>query len=265
MPRNIIRRSPGRGRTVAVLIAVLLLVGCPTPPPELDATARSLLWEVQQALDREAYAAAVSLLDSLAYTGHPQVHYLRGKALSTLYRFDQAEDAFETALALHPGYRGVAYQLGSNAFYLGRNRAALRHYGREEAALGRPRTRQDSAAMGAVLRQVGRVYARIGAADSAEAAYWQSLSVDANNGLGWAWLAELFGGDGKYAEALASAYRALALVPSNPEYRLLAGGAELAYGSTGRSGGTPEGSSCANAVGGGSTLQPGSLPAVDGP
>ncbi len=174
-------------------------------------------------MDRSEYVAALDILDSLASSSYPPVHYLRGRVLSELFRFDEAASAYEAALEADPRYRNASYQLGNNAFYIGQNRVALRYYGKEERNLRRLRTREDSVARGAVLRQIGRVYVRLGAPDSAEAAYRQSLAFAGGSAETWAWLAQLKETDGEYEEALKHANQALELAPSDVENHLLVG------------------------------------------
>ena len=208
---------------VALLLAAPALAGCRALPPQPDAGTREGLWQVQRALDRSEHLVALDILDSLAASSYPVVHYLRGRVLSDLFRFDEAASAYEAALESDPRYRNVSYQLGNNAFYVGQNRMALRHYGQEARHLRRLRTRQDSAAKGAVLRQMGRVYARLGVSDSAEVAYRQSLAFAGASAETWAWLAQLKEIDGEFEQALEHAQRALESAPSNAEYHLLVG------------------------------------------
>ncbi len=211
-------------RTVPVLMFTLtILAGCREAPPEPNAATRVHLWEVQRAMDRSEHLAALEILDSLATSSYPLVHYLRGRVLSDLFRFDEAASAYEAALDADPRYRNASYQLGNNAFYIGQNRVALRHYEQEERNLHRLRTREDSAAMGAVLRQMGRVYVRLGSPDSAEAAYRQSLAFAGESAETWAWLAQLKETDGEFEEALTHAKQALELAPSDAENHLLVG------------------------------------------
>ena len=74
-----------------------------------------------------------------------------------------------------------------------------------------------------MIRQIGRVYARLGAADSAKAAYRQSLAYASGTAETWAWLAQLKETDGDFEQALEHAERALEFAPSDAEYHLLVG------------------------------------------
>ena len=212
-----------RRPALALLLAFQALAACRALPPEPDAATRERLWEVQRAMDRSEHLVALQILDDLAASPYPWVHYLRGRVLSDLFRFEEADSAYEAALEIYPRYRNASYQLGNNAFYVGKNRMALRHYEREARHLRRLKIPEDSAARGAVLRQMGRVYARLGVSDSAEAAYGQSLALAGGSAETWAWLAQLKEIDGQFEQALEHAQRALELAPSEADYHLLVG------------------------------------------
>ncbi len=213
-------------------VFLILMAGCTAGSGEDDLTVterlrRTLpaqvgqfLREGQQALGMGQYTRALTLADS-ATTHAPDLadgYYLRGLALSSLYRFEAADTAFTQALLCDPQYHGAHFHLGNNAFFLGRNRDALRHYRAEREALG-----DDREARASVTLQVGRVYARLGVADSARTAYAEALALDSLNAQAYSWLAELEDDEGELEQALATARRALVLAPENLEYRYQVG------------------------------------------
>ena len=225
------------------VLAGMLVAGCGEPDRQgpsatalqrrnLDPRARTLLWDVQQAQQRQDYNRTLALIDSAAHYApdFADIFFLRGRVLTRLYRFDQAQAAFERVLELDPTYRSASYNMGNNAFLLGRNREAIEHYQRERAAfkggaeaIAREGSEADRAALASVLLQIGRVYARLGVADSARQAYQEALVIEEDNAQAWGWLAELSEDEGDLDLALSEARRAFALMPENIEYRYLVG------------------------------------------
>lgn len=194
----------------------------------VDPQVARLLYDGQQAFQREAYSRALALTDSAARYAPDlaDVHFLRGRSLSKLYRLDQAKAAFHTVLALDPAYRGAWFNLGHNAFVLGQNREALAYYQHEQDGLAPAARRgspEEKAMFSAVAAQVGRVYARLGVPDSARMAYRQALDADSTNAQAYGWLGELYQEEGDHEQALRYAQRAFDLAPRNLEYHYLMG------------------------------------------
>ncbi len=196
--------------------------------PEPDPVSRALIWDVQEAYEDQDYIHALTLLDSLLQRlpDYAQLHNLRARVLSSLYRFDEAEAAYAQARKLAPNLKGVAYAMGSNAFFRGQFRSALNHYQSEIALL----SSDDTTALGAVWAQIGRVYARLGVDDSARIAYKRALSHRPSYAQAWSWLAELDEDLGALEEALVNALRAVSLMPNEAEFNYLAGSLSVRTG-----------------------------------
>ncbi len=210
-------------RWTVAIVATALLMACRNIPRSPPASERVLLWEVERVLSRNQYPLAASLLDSLKLSKYPPTHNLRGEVLSMLYRFDEAEEAFSQALALDPVHRDAAYHLGNNFAFLGKHRPAVVHFKRFLAIVEPPINRNDSIALAAGYLQVGRAYAHMRIADSAETAYRSSIAAIPEDAKAWAALAELMDSGGEHAKALAAAKEALARDSTTVAYRLLAG------------------------------------------
>ena len=208
----------------AGLITFLLLLGaCSAERGELPSPhARELLWEIQEAFDRQLYTQALTLLDSVVVLApdYPRVHFLRGEVLSTLYRFDEAEVAFSKVLEIDPTYPGADFRKGNNAFFLGNNRQALELYQMEVNTLG---SAADSAVISTVWSQIGRVYARLGVKDSARTAFVKAVEFDQSNDQAWKWMAEMSEEDGNLEQAMTEIMQAVAVVPNNADYQYMVG------------------------------------------
>ncbi len=205
------------------LCLVLPWAGCKTEPDRGDAlprrqaepkTVRALIAS-QQALHQGRYLAALSLADSPA-KWNPRLadaHFQRGRALSELHRFEQAEAAYRKVLALNPKYRGAWFNLGNNAFRQHEYRQALTFY--QKAQRRHPTA--------ATLVYMGRTYARLGKTDSTQWAYRKAIALDSTHAAAHFHLGETYEQAGQPQKALASYRRALKQAPDNPEYRYAVG------------------------------------------
>ena len=207
---------------LCLLVGLLVLAStCTRPTRDIDPATRSLMWEVQAALEDQQYSQALVVIDS-ALEREPewaQLYKLRGKVLSSLYRFDDAESAYKRALQFEPDLQGVAYAMGNNAFFRGGYRKALAYYKAEREHV----SRADTVALSAIWAQMGRVYARLGVQDSAHKAYSIALEYRPSYGQAWAWMAELYEDEGALEEARDHSERAVMLSTEDPEFNYLAG------------------------------------------
>ena len=202
---------------------LLALAACTTPDTgqEVDPEVRALLWDVQAAIEDQAYVTALTVIDSALQQAPEwaQLHLLKGDMLTNLYRFDDAESAYQLARENAPARQGVAYVMGNNAFFVGRYRDALAYYDTERQLV----SGKDTLALGSVWAQIGRVYDRLGVADSAIIAYTNALEHQTSNGQAWAWLGELYEEEGGLDEARAAAERAIEFNQEDPEFNYMMG------------------------------------------
>ena len=222
---------PGRLFSGVVMAWLLTATGCQSgadrasePPAPIAA---AYLVEAQRALRQADFASALALTDSATQhvttnqaTFQADIHFLRGRVFSEARRYDEAEAAYHEALALNPDVRGVWFNLGNNAFRQQQYREAVGYYQREQAAYPTP----------TVLVNLGRVYAELGVADSAQWAYEKAIATDAAQPHAYARLSQLYEEEGRFEEALQQAQHALKRDPENLNYRYLVGALLLQTG-----------------------------------
>lgn len=181
-----------------------------------------LLVQAQAAQGRGEHGMALALVDSAQRRAPdlPDAHFLEGSIRSDLSDVDQAEAAFKRVVALEPNYRGAWFNLGNTAVRQGQLRQALSYYAEE-------RERHPTAPL---LTYMGRVYARLGEADSARQAFEGAIDVDADHAPAYAHLGQLYEDEGRFEEALALSQRALALAPANLDFRYIVGAQLLRTG-----------------------------------
>lgn len=206
---------------MVLLGAWLMIAGCASKSQRVDPETARLLVGSQQALYKGELRRAQVLADRAA-TRRPRVadaHFQRGRVLSVMRQYEDAEEAYLQAVSLDPSYHEAWINLGHNASRQLKYYAALRYY---EKAMG-----PEPAKVGV---HIGRAYASLGHADSARIAYEQALEADTSNAAAHLWLSVLYKDQGNLPRALQHARRALALNPDDPDYRYVVGAQLLAAG-----------------------------------
>lgn len=229
-------RSPGREDgipkehfpLVFVLLVLLIGTGCRSDAePSGDAQSRrsvdqetvTTLIKSQRALQQGALQASLVLADSVVRRAPrlADAHFQRGRALSEVKRFEEAEAAYRKVLELDPDYRGAWYNLGNNAFRQQYYEDAIRFY-REEQAL------HPSAA---TLVALGWAYEGQDEIDRARSAYEQAIEADSTHAPAYARLGQLYEDEGELEEAFRHSRRALELAPDDVNYRYVVGAQRL--------------------------------------
>lgn len=185
------------------------------PRDAVDDTTVSMLVQSQQALQQGVLRKALALADSVVERAPrlPDAHFQRGRVLSDLKRFDEAETAYREVLALDPSYQGVWFNLGNNAYRRQNFEEALQYFQNE-------REQHPSAD---TFVEIGKSYGAIGKPDSAEQAYRQALEGDSTHAAAHARLGQLYEEEGDLESALPHSRKALELEPDNVNYRYVVG------------------------------------------
>ncbi len=209
---------------VSVAVIVATLAGCSSRDDltrteqrrlEVGPEVERFLAEAQRAYQNGRFLTALSMADSAERRAPDlaDIHFLRGSVYTALNQYEMAEAAYEAALAADPEYPGAHMNLGINLVRNGALRAGLEEFEQEEAI--NPNS--------ALYLEVGRTYAKLGAADSAEMAYEKSIELDSTNTTALMWVGQLYEETGDFEKALEYSRRGLALRPDDMDYQYIVG------------------------------------------
>lgn len=174
-----------------------------------------MLVQSQRALQQGTLRKALTLADSVVRRA-PRLadgHFQRGRVLSQLKRFDEAETEYRKVLSLNPQYQGAWFNLGNNAYRRQNYESALRYFRKEQE-------RHPSAS---TLVEMGKTYGVRNAPDSARLAYERALARDSTSAEAHARLGQLYEEEGELESALEYSRRALQLDSTNVNYRYIVG------------------------------------------
>lgn len=218
------------------ILASVLWTGCGSGSEQRAGTAErrqvrpeaaALLKKSQKAFQAGAYRPALMYADSaLSHApGWADVFYTKGRIFTELKRFEQARTAYEAALAADSSYHEAQFNLANNAFRQERFQEALNRYrevlrAMDQAPDSATIYHQETERSGryAVLLQIGRTYAQLGAADSARAAYRQAIDENPSHPSAYSSLGELYKKQGAVDSALAHAEHALERATDTLQY-----------------------------------------------
>ena len=182
---------------------------------DADPKAVEFLINAQGAYEAGYYNGALVLTDSAARYAPElaDIPFLRGRILTTMRQYEPARTAYEETLKRDPAYPGVYFNLGNTAYLHGEAQEALTFYRREQSVAG----------TAAYLTQLGRAYADLGRADSAQWAYEKAIAADTTSPTAYMWLGQLYEDAGAFDEALRYSRKGLALRPGNLNYAYVVG------------------------------------------
>ncbi len=184
-----------------------------------------LLYQSRNQFQQGNYQHALSVLDSAEVyaPGFPEIYLLRGRIYTEVNQFQKADSILRKALELDPGYQGLWFRLGHNAFQQENFQEALSYYIKEKEAAAEKERQYSSEARSAVLVQMGRCYTRLGKIDSAVQVYEDVISGDSTHSGAYADLGQLYKNEGDFRKGLKYYQEATRLEPQNPEYRYFYG------------------------------------------
>ena len=212
-------------RYTVVIFCTALIAGCQEKAEiSLAPAAVPFVEAMQQAYEQGDWNAALTHADSASRyaPAYPEIGYTKGRILTSMRKFEEAEDVYSAALASGAEYAGLWYERGHNAFLQRKYREALDYYSAEKQLLEAwDRSAGDlenDEALPTITAQIGRTYALLGVPDSAQMAYEQALDSDSALAIAHAWYSELLDDQGNVEEALVHARVALEENPLEIEY-----------------------------------------------
>ncbi len=211
---------------VGLVLVVVLAGGCARDEAaELTRTERlrlkidprvgAFMARSQAALEQGNYNLALALTDSVLAV-EPVLadpHFLRGRIFSLLNLPEEALLSYKTVIELDPGYRGAWYDMGLIAFRGGRLREAIEFLENEERI----------EPTDFLYLEKGKVYARLGEADSARMAYEKSIELNPSSASAHMWLGQLMEETGDLNAALAHSLEGARIKPGDHEYQYIIG------------------------------------------
>ncbi len=188
----------------------------------IDPRAARHLVRAQNLLDEGSLQSALARTDSALAIDSTvaDVHFLRGRLFTQLSQYEDAETAYEKALAINPEKQGAWFNIGNNYFRRRQFRQALNHYVKEAERYPTP----------SLYVHMAQSYSNLGKVDSAIYAYERALATDSSHAPAHAWLGQLHKDQGQLENALDHTRQALALDTANLQYRFFAGQLLLSTG-----------------------------------
>ena len=214
-------------RRFCMMAVAVLLAGCAQDASEepltrtdelrasLPLNVQRFMLQAETAWRQGNYLHALALTDSIEkYVPElADTYFLRGRIYTDLNQLEIANAAYTTALVADEQYRGAHMNIGVNYFRRGQLRDAIGAFRREEAIM--PNTH--------LYLEMGRTYAKLGIADSAQWSYEQAITIDSTNTTAHMWLGQLHEEMGDFETAIALSKRAAALRPESVDYRYVIG------------------------------------------
>ncbi|HUF09476.1 MAG TPA: tetratricopeptide repeat protein [Rhodothermales bacterium] len=212
-------------KIAAMAVMLLVVAGCGGDRSDMARTEKQrlglapmvqqFLIEGERAYKNGNYLVALALTDSAEKYASDvaDIHFLRGGIYTDLNQYEIADRAYETTLELDPEYRGAHMNLGINHARRGALRDAIKSFRNEEAL--KPNSN--------LYLELGRAYAKLGVADSAQAAYEKAIALDPTNASAIMWLGQLFEELGDFDKAIEYSMRGASLRPDNLDYKYIIG------------------------------------------
>jgi len=233
---------------VSLLMVLLVGIGCNSKSDDkvssktellrrdLDSKVTLFLFEAEDSFRQRTFSTALRLIDS-AEVYAPEladIPFLRGRILTELSQYNQAQAAYEKVVSLDPYYRSAWFKLGNSAFRQKQYHKALVLYRKEQqVALEVEKAQGQDFDLGrqcTILLQLGHTYIELGEIDSAKQAYLQAIAIDDSYAEAYYELGYLFRDNGEFEEALKYSRYAFTLDPDNTDYIYLLGSMLLRTG-----------------------------------
>ena len=202
-------------------LSILIFVSCASDNLS-DPVAARLIFQAESAFRSGYYNAALSIADSAISRSPdtPDIHFLRGRVLTKLSRFVEAENAYREVISLDGKYQGAWFNMGTNYLRQNKTPQAIYSYNNEMKAHSSAQT----------MVQIGKAYSDLGKLDSALLSYEKAIQINNNFAPGYMRLSHLKKDAGEINEAINHAKTGLELEPKNIDYKYFMGSLLLLNG-----------------------------------
>jgi len=202
-------------------LSILIFVSCTSENLSDPATAK-LIFQAESAFRSGYYNAALSIADSAISRSPntPDIHFLRGRVLTKLSRFVEAETAYRKVISLDGKYQGAWFNMGTNYLRQDKTPQAIYSYNNEMEAHPSAQT----------MVQIGKAYSDLGKPDSALISFEKAIHINKVFAPAYMRLSHLKKDAGDINEAIAYAKKGMEIDPGNIDYKYFMGSLLLLNG-----------------------------------
>ena len=203
------------------LITIIIFTSCQSNNISDPEIAR-LIFQAESAFRGGYYNAALSIADS-AISLNPKladIHFLKGRVLTKLSRFAEAEDAYSQVISIDNKYQGAWFNIGTNNLRQNKVPQAIYNYFNEMNEHPSAQT----------MVQIGKAYSDLGKADSAHLSYEKAIQINSGFAPAYMRLSHLKKDAGEINGAINHAKKGIELEPENIDYKYFMGSLLLLNG-----------------------------------
>ena len=205
----------------ASLLAIMIFVSCNSNNVSDPEIAR-LIFQAENAFRGGYYNAALSIADSVISRSPstPDIHFLKGRVLTKLSRFIEAENAYREVISLDDKYQGAWFNIGTN--YLRQNKTPL--------SINSYNNEMEIHPSAETMVQIGKAYSELGKPDSAFISFEKAIHINKIFAPAYMRLSHLKKDAGDISEAITYAKKGLEIDPDNIDYKYFMGSLLLLNG-----------------------------------
>jgi tetratricopeptide (TPR) repeat protein len=205
----------------ALSLAIIIFASCKSNNVSDPEIAR-LIFQAESAFRGGYYNAALSIADSVISRSPdaPDIHFLKGRVLTKLSRFVEAENAYREVISLDDKYQGAWFNMGTNYLRQNKTPQAIYSYNNEMETHPTAQT----------MVQIGKAYSELGKPDSAFISFEKAIHLNRVFAPAYMRLSHLKKDAGDINEAITYAKKGMEIDPDNIDYKYFMGSLLLLNG-----------------------------------
>ena len=205
----------------ALSLAIIIFASCKSNNVSDSEIAR-LIFQAEIAFRGGYYNAALSIADSVISRSPdaPDIHFLKGRVLTKLSRFVEAENAYREVISLDDKYQGAWFNMGTNYLRQNKTPQAIYSYNNEMETHPTAQT----------MVQIGKAYSELGKPDSAFISFEKAIHLNRVFAPAYMRLSHLKKDAGDINEAITYAKKGMEIDPDNIDYKYFMGSLLLLNG-----------------------------------